>query len=178
MSSVYNTQVSSFFQSKFFRHFALMHRDFGNLSKPDQMLLLGKNTPLYVQFVFASYFCQTSGHEQLSILLGKKYLTTMENESTSCHVLKKISATEFCHSVKLFTRTASFSAWEKMLDAFKRIKIESRHIPCLCLLILYDTKNSMFGNSQDHELAPDSKIIKPKFEDSLKGKNENLADSI
>ena len=149
-----------------------MHRDFGNLSKPDQMLLLGKNTPLYVQFVFASYFCQTSGHEQLSSLLGKKYLTTMKSESTNCHVLKKISATEFCHSVKLFTRTASFSVWEKMLDTFKRIKIESKYIPCLCLLILYDTNNSTFWNSQDNESSPNSADAGPKFEDNLKGIKE------
>ena len=155
-----------------------MHRDFGNLSKPDQMLLLGKNTPLYVQFVFASYFCQTSGHEQLTSLLGKKYLTTMKSESTNCHVLKKISATEFCHSVKLFTRTASFPVWEKMLDTFKRIKIESKYIPCLCLLILYDTNNSTFWSSQDHESSPDSTAARPKFEDNLKSKNEIFTQTI
>ena len=168
---IYSFDSSLFpLQSKFFRHFALMQRDFGNLLKCDQMLLLGKNTPLYVQFVFASYFCQTTGHEQLSTLIGKKYIVTMENQNTNCHVLKKISATEFCHSVKLFSNTASLTDWEKMLNTFKRIKIESKYIPYLCLLILYDTNNSMFGNSQDDDSSPGSIPNRPKFEDSLKGR--------
>ena len=147
-----------------------MQRDFGNLSKADQMLLLGKNTPLYVQFVFASYFCETTGHGQLSTLVGKKYFTMFEDQNTSCHVLKKISASEFSHSVELFNSTANHASWEKMLDSFKRIKIHKNYIPYLCVLILYDTKSSIFGNSQSNELSIGSKIVPSKFEDSLKGK--------
>ena len=151
-----------------------MQRDFGNLSKADQMLLLGKNTPLYVQFVFASYFCKTTGHEQLSTLLGNKYFTTLEDQNTSCHVLKKISASEFIHSVELFNSTANHASWKNLLDSFKQIKIDKKYIPYLCVLILYDTKNSIFGNSQNDEFSLSSKIVQPKFEDSLKGINNFL----
>ena len=148
-----------------------MQRDFGNLSKRDQILLLGKNTPLYVQFTLASYFSQQTGHDQLGALLGKKYCAMLEEQTTTCRMLRKITASEFCLSVQFFNTTADTSVWENYLEEFKNIKLDSTYIPYLLLMILYDTNHSQSIEKESIQVVKDNK---DKFEDSLKGsKNHN-----
>ena len=147
-----------------------MQRDFGNLCKSDQMLLLGKNTPLYLQFVLASYFSQNTGQAQLSTLLGKKYCSMFENQTMGSNMLRRITATEFCHSVHFFSSTAELSIFEKQLEAFNSIKLDPVYIPFVCLMILYDTNQSTFCPLTKWNSESDPAIKRGGFEDSLKGK--------
>ena len=158
----------SHFQTKFFHHFALMQRDFGNLCKSDQLLLLGKNTPLYVQFVLATYFCASTGQDQLSSLLGKKYCHILEHQATNRHILRKITASEFCHNVPLFNTTADLSIWEKLLKTYANIALDLPSVPHLCLILLYDTNFSMSSHIPDNVYKTQGN--QQNFSDSLKGK--------
>ena len=151
-----------------------MQRDFGNLCKSDQMLLLGKNTPLYLQLVLASYFSQHTGQAQISTLFGKKYCSMLENQTVGCNMLRRITVTEFCHSVNFFSSTAELSIFEKQLEAFNSIKLDPAYIPYLCLMILYDTNQSTFGRTDnaltERKVESDPAGNGGEFEDSLKGK--------
>ena len=146
-----------------------MQRDFGNLCKSDQMLLLGKNTPIYLQFVLATYFCQNTGHGQLSSLLGKKYCSMLEDQTTVCNVLKRITVSEFNHRVHFFSSTADLTILEEQLEAFKKLKFDATYIPFLCLMILYDTSQSTFSTSAEQKSGIKIEQCPEVFEDNLKG---------
>lgn len=149
-----------------------MQRDFGNLCKSDQLLLLGKNTPLYVQFIIATYFCQHTGQDQLSSLLGKQYCHILEQLTINCRLLRKITTKEFCHKVPLFNTTADLPIWEKQLKIFNDIALDPTYVPYLCLILLYDTNFSTSCHIPDnvHENGSWDGGNKGGFSDSLKGR--------
>ena len=129
------------------------------------MLLLGKATPRYVQFVFATYFCEQTGHKQLCGLLGKKYFNILEGHTTNFSMLRKITTQEFGHKVSLFNTTADLSIWRNLVTTFDDIAFAQSYIPYLCLVLLYDT--SYFRNSSDDEIV--QKQEEYKFSSSFKG---------
>ena len=149
-----------------------MQRDFGNLQKSDQMLLLGKNTSFYVQFILASYFCQKTGQKQLNTIIGNKYCTILEEQTLCRHsMLRKITANEFCRMVQFFKPTADMTLWEKLLERFNDMMLDSSYTPFLLLMILYDTTESKVstgseycGSKQAIEWSDD------KFENNLAGR--------
>jgi hypothetical protein len=94
----------------------------------------------------------------------------LEGQNVGCNMLRKITVTEFCHSVHFFSSTAELSILEKLLEAFNSIKFDPAYVPFLCRMILYDTNQSTFGASTERNLERDPAEKGGGFEDSLKGK--------
>ena len=159
-----------------------MQRDFGNLCKADQRFLLGKNTPLFVQFILATYFCSATGQDQLHCLLGNRHSIMPESKSNSHNIVRKIDPSELCYRLSLFNASANLKVWNGYLNAFSKFTLHPSLVPYMWQIILYDKIISIstpddeaifLGGSKNVNEQPARERVKQSdFEDTLKGKLE------
>ena len=68
-----------------FKTFAVSQKDFADLPKEDQDLLLAENTPLFVNFVLSNYIMADSGLDQIVWILGPRAF----NSEPNCRIKNK-----------------------------------------------------------------------------------------
>ena len=68
---------------KHFKNFAVSQREFSDLPKEDQDLLLVENMPLFVNFVLSNYIMADSGLDQIVWILGPRAFSHASSETNS-----------------------------------------------------------------------------------------------
>lgn len=144
-----------------FRHFAIINKDFVNLSKDDQRKLLARNTPLYIQYMLARYITGETGFEQLEWMLGvtlPKHLSSDEKVN-----LRKVSLKKLVKHLNLFHLGANIDNYAEFA---KRLNIRGIGYKCTavwCHLILFQTDNNvkLDDAAKVHQLSHDAQSICP-----------------
>lgn len=132
--------------SERFRHFALQQKEFCQLSKHDQRLLLARNSPLYIQLYMGCYFGAATGVRQKDLI--KQYqIITKHKETTNSNY---INLFQFNAMIKLFREDADLDGYIRQVDVFKTQEfttIETRSL--LSYMILFDHDESLKLSSKE-----------------------------
>ena len=68
---------------KHFKNFAVSQKEFADLPKEDQDILLAENIPLFVNFVLSNYIMADSGLDQIVWILGPRAFSHASSETNS-----------------------------------------------------------------------------------------------
>ena len=121
-----------------FEQFARTEESFNRLSLNDQSKLLEFNTPLYVQYLIAGYFNESSGSGQIQVLFIRwkkigvlrismltfwvpfQWFLNNYTPDDNDFLLRRVSFHEFNDSVKLFHSAIHVGRYNSLLNSVKR----------------------------------------------------------